>query len=379
MNLRILHSSDWHLGRFLNSFSLIDDQAHFLNWLLKVLKDEKINFLVVAGDIYNTATPSADAVSLLDEFLTKAVLELKIKVFMVSGNHDSARKFGFSSKILQHGGLFIAGGLSGLEKLSFNYFNFGNVQICMLPFFSLVEAREFFKLKKGCSENQVFEPILKKFSLSSNEQSGCFNLLCAHGLFVGGGHSLNFCDSELVVGGSEAFNLNLFKNFDYVALGHLHGMQKAGCNGFYSGSPLKYSTSEASHKKQVLIVEVQAAGRFKVEPVFVEPLHELRILQGPFCELIKQQSNDYVSLRLTDSGFIINSYARLQERFANILDLKFVNLNFESSDELKNIKASKPADLFFSFYEDIVGRKMNEMESKIFLEVVKGLKKDETD
>ena len=377
IELRILHSSDWHLGRFLNSFSLIDDQAHFLKWLLSLLKNERINLLVVAGDIFNTATPSAEAVSLLDEFLTKAVLELKVKVLMVSGNHDSARKLGFSSKILQKGGLFVAGGLSGLEKFSFSS-SFGKVQVCMMPFFSLVEAREFFKLKKNCEAGQVFELILNKFNLNSNEWSGCFNLLCAHGLFVGQGHGLNFCDSELIVGGSEAFNLGLFKNFDYVALGHLHGPQRAGENGFYSGSPLKYSISEVNHRKQVSIVEVQSESMFKTSPVFVEPLHDLRVLQGSFCELMEQKSNDYVSLRLTDSNFIINSYSRLQERFPNILDIKFINLNFESSGELKSFKANKPYDLFFNFYEDIIGREMNKVERKIFAEVVEGLKKNET-
>ena len=230
--MRILHTSDWHIGRFLNSFSLLDDQAHFLNWLLVVLKDEKIDVLVVAGDVYNTVMPSSAAVSLLDEFLTKAVLELKVKVFLISGNHDSAEKLSFSAKILNKSGLFVAGGLQGFQCWKFD-FDCGVVNFFLLPFFNYVQAWENFNLQKNCDEHLIFNAIFNGFNL--NNLNGDFNLLCAHGLFVDSSCSLSYCDSELVVGGSHAFNLGEFKNFDYVALGHLHGPQRAGKNGIYSG------------------------------------------------------------------------------------------------------------------------------------------------
>ncbi len=372
--MKILHSSDWHIGRFLGSFSLLDDQAHFLGWLLEVLKSEKIDLLVVSGDIYNTAAPSSAAVAVFDEFLTKVVLELKIKVALISGNHDSAEKLGFSSRILRQSGLFVAGGLQGMQRLDLN-FDCGRVQLCLLPFFSYLEARQFFKLPKNCSEVEVIEKILERFNF--NESSYVFKLLSAHGLFVydGDGKKLSYCDSELV-GGSEFFNLALFEDFDYVALGHLHGPQKAGNNGFYCGSPLKYSISEANQKKRVVVVDVSKNG-FKTESIFVEPLHDLWVLTGRFDDFLSLKTNDYISFRLTDESFVLSPYARLRVGCPNILELEYVNLNFNVSNELSKFKRVEPGSLFEKFYAGVVGRSMNEIEKKIFSEVVEGLKKNE--
>ncbi len=368
--MRILHTSDWHIGRFLNKFSLIDDQAFFLEWLLKFLKAEKVEILLIAGDLYNTATPSTTAISLLDEFFTKVVLELKVKVFLISGNHDSGVRLSFSSKILKKNGFFVAGGLNGFQKIEFNSSD-GLIQFFLMPFFNLVSAKHFLKLSSSASDNQVFNKLFKKFNLDN--LSGQFNLLCAHGLFADCGQTLKFCDSELVVGESELFNLNFFKNFNYIALGHLHKFQKAGLNGYYSGSPLKYSTSEANDEKCVILVDIDLKGenRCKITPIKVEPLRDLQVVEAPFSELLKLKTNNYLAAHLTDETFVLNPFTRLQANCPNLLEISYVNLNFKVSNELNKFKKQNPNELFAQFFKSVVGREMNQVERSIFSDVVK--------
>ena len=145
--LRILHTADWHIGRFLNKYSLIEDQVHFLNWLISVIKNEKIDVLVVAGDIYNSAVPSAAAVELLDEFLTKVIMELQIPALIISGNHDSPQKLSFSSKMLERSGLTICGGVSGIKHVKIDDI-FGAVGFTLLPYVDPTMVKEYFGVDK---------------------------------------------------------------------------------------------------------------------------------------------------------------------------------------------------------------------------------------
>ncbi len=372
--MRILHTADWHIGRFLNKYSLIEDQAHFLNWLISVIKSEKIDVLIVAGDIYNSAVPSAAAVELLDEFLTKVIMELQISVLIISGNHDSPQKLSFSSKILERSGLTICGGISGIKHVKFDDV-FGTVGFTLLPYVDPAMVKEYFDVDKVSSFDSAIEVVVKN-KIYNNIYCDV-NILCTHGTYMDFGfNNLEYCDSEISIGGSDIVNLDKFKNFDYIALGHLHGPQKAGEKGRYSGSPLKYSVSEANHKKQVVVVDIDRSKNINIEKILVEPLRDLRILRGNFEDIMKIKTNDYVSVQLTDENFIIDPHGRIRTVCPNILDLSYVNIKLDNSRTAQNIIQKCPQELFVDFYKDIVGKDMNELEKQLLERVMEELKNE---
>lgn len=372
--MRILHTADWHIGRFLNKYSLIEDQAYFLNWLVSVIKSEKIDVLMVAGDIYNSAVPSAAAVELLDEFLTKVIMELKIPALIISGNHDSPQKLSFSSKILEKSGLTICGGISGIKHVILDDV-FGTIGFTLLPYIDPAMVKEYFGVDKISSFDSAIEMVAQN-KIYSNISCDV-NILCTHGTYMDFGFKdLEYCDSEISVGGSDIVNLDKFKNFDYIALGHLHGPQKAGKKGRYSGSPLKYSVSEANHKKQVVVIDIDRSKNINVEKILVEPLRDLRILRGNFEDIMKIKTNDYVSVQLTDENFIIDPHGRIRMACPNILDLSYVNIQLDNTRTAQHIIQKCPQELFASFYKDVVGKDMNELEKQLLERVMEELKNE---
>ena len=366
--MKIIHTSDWHIGRFLNNYSLLEDQQHFLNWLLLFLKEESVDLLIIAGDIYNSATPSAAAVAVLDEFFSKVVLELKKKVLIIAGNHDSPEKLGFSSKILEKSGFYIATTLKDIKTVKLKSTDF-SLGITLLPYISPANVKQEHKNKniKNFNEaiNLIYDIYLK------NKPSYDFNFLCAHGLFFKAGDGdVKYSDSELEIGGCDVANFNIFKDFSYIALGHLHRAQNVGENGRYSGSPLKYSVSEANNKKQLTLIEISRKTGLKISEVLIKPLRDLKILTGCFKDVVNGKTDDFVSIKLTDKEFVIDSYARLKNNYKNILDIEFLNLNLDFKESFKVSKNVSPENLFKSFYRFVVGEDMKDVEVKFLKNVV---------
>ena len=365
--LRIIHTSDWHIGRFLNGYSLLEDQSYFLNWLVDILRNENVDVLIVSGDIYNTASPSAACVSLLDEFLCKVVLELKKTVLLIAGNHDSPEKLGFSSRMLEKSGLIISTNLKDIRNVILKTSPF-SIGVTLFPFISIAAVKEIFKEEKvtnfDMAAQLIYENIIKNIAKCD------VNILCAHGLFLGENGSLNYCDSELAVGGLDVASLKRFKYFSYVALGHLHGFQSAGSNGFYCGSPLKYSVSEASHKKRLILLDVKDSGSIKIEHIFVEPKRDLIVKEGEFKNLLNIKTDDFVSVKLTDDNFVIDPYSRLKKNMPNILEISYSNINIKGCKSFK-ISREKPIDVLFEeFYNAVVGRDMNILERDLLKSVL---------
>lgn len=367
--MRILHTSDWHIGRFLNNYSLLKDQKYFLDWLLVVLKEQKVDLLIVAGDIYNTASPSSLAVSLLDEFFSRVVLDLKIKLLVIAGNHDSPEKLGFSSKILQKSGFYIATDLKNIKTISFEEKDF-SVGVTLLPYITPAMIKEEFKEEKISNIDETINFVYERYIKQNVKYD--FNILCAHGLFLpSSGDDLKFCDSEIEVGGIEAFNLNFFSGFSYIALGHLHKAQKVGKNARYSGSPIKYSVSEANDRKGVFLVDVSKQHGVSIEKIDFDPLLDLRVITGNFKEILKEKSSDYVSIKLTDENFVLDPYNRLKENYPNLLEIEFLNLKLEFKQNFKGLKEIEPNKLFEEFYSYVVERKMKEEEIKFLDDIIK--------
>ena len=327
--MRIIHTSDWHIGRFLNSYSLLKDQEYFLNWLILFLKEEKIDVLIVAGDIYNKASPSASCVLLLDEFFSKVVLELKKKVIIIAGNHDSPEKLGFSSKILERSGFFISTDLKSIKTITLEK----NLKITLLPYIAPYMVKEQFKQENILNFSEAIQFVYEKY-LKCLNFSG-FSILCAHGLFSyeKENKKLSFCDSEIEIGGCDVSKANFFKKFSYVALGHLHKAQKVGENAKYSGSPIKYSISEANNKKQLILLEIDK--KIKTSSVFFSPMRDLKIKKGEFKDLLKEKSLDFVSAKLTDESFVLDPFNRLKQNYPNLLDIEFLNLKLNFKQDFK--------------------------------------------
>ena len=373
--MRIIHTSDWHIGRFLNSYSLLKDQEYFLNWLILFLKEEKIDVLIVAGDIYNKASPSAACVLLLDEFFSKVVLELKKKVIIIAGNHDSPEKLGFSSKILERSGFFISTDLKSIKTITLEK-DLTKVDITLMPYISPSMIKEQFKEEKISNFNEAVGFVYEKYLKGLNHEG--FNILCAHGLFSyeSENKNLSFCDSEIEIGGCDIGKANFFKNFSYVALGHLHKAQKVGKNARYSGSPIKYSTSEANNKKQLVLLEIDK--QIKKSSVFFKPMRDLKIKKGEFNDILKEKSLDFVSVKLTDESFVLDPFNRLKQNYPNLLDIEFLNLKLNFKQDFKVLKKLSLEQLFEKFYKFVVGRKIKSKELLFLKKTIKQMDQEES-
>lgn len=366
--MKILHTSDIHIGRNLSAYSLIEDQAYFLNQLKQIITSNKIDVLMISGDVYNSAVPSAAAVRVLDVFLTDVVLNKKVTVLMIAGNHDSPERLQFSNKILEKAGLFISSDLKdGVKQITFKNDEIG---ITLLPYFDPGTVKE--KLSEGdiSTYNDAAKVICDKYLKS---KLCCrINILMAHGFFIDPkGKKAVLCESELNVGGSDAVDINLFEGFDYLALGHLHSYQKAGANGYYCGSPLKYSLSEVNNNKSLCMVDIDDNFNLSVSQIPIRPLRDLRVVEGYYNDIIKNPSDDYVFIRLLDDRFIINGMGNLKPYFPNCVDLQYLNIKYANQSNVNLNKQRTPCEIFSIFFESMTGNKMTVKEEELLNKVIK--------
>lgn len=249
--MKFLHLSDLHLGKNLNGFSLYQDQAYILHQVVQIAQNEQIEAVIIAGDIFDKSVPNSQAIQLFDEFLTSWA-ELNLPVFIISGNHDNAQRVAFGANLFKQNNIFISPVYNGNISPITLEDNFGKINFYLLPFLKPTTVRNFFPDEEITSYNQAIEVALKNISLNTDER----NILIAH-QFVTGAY---ICDSEdIVVGGIDNTDANLFQNFDYVALGHLHTPQTVLRESIrYCGTLLKYSFSEINQEKSLTIVDFLA-------------------------------------------------------------------------------------------------------------------------
>ena len=359
--MKFLHISDLHLGKRLSEFSLIEDQKFIILKILQCIDEKKPDALLIAGDVYDKGIPSVEAVKLFDEFLCR-LAERKIDVFIISGNHDSPERMTCGASLMESSGIHFAPVYDGkVCRYTLNDKN-GPVNIYLLPFIkpAIVKAALETQGKDELAEkitsyDSAVEAAISQMNVDWSQR----NILLAH-LFVTGSAR---CDSEdISLGGTDNISAEVFAGFDYVALGHLHGMQKAGGENIrYSGSPLKYSFSEVNHKKGGLIVEIEEKGSLKVEPVLFTPQYDLRCLKGTYEELtlkkyweqLGEQINDYLHITLTDEEDIPEGFAKLQLIYKNLVSLDYDNSRTQKDNQIEGvaqIENISPLDLFEQFY-----------------------------
>lgn len=365
--MKFLHTGDLHIGKTVNEFSMIEDQKHILNQILDIAIKEQADALVIAGDVYDRPIPSTEAVELLDEFLTK-LMQKKIPVIMISGNHDSGERVAFADKILEKQGLYIAGGYDGELKRVLLEDEWGSIDFVCMPFVKPAVA--------------TVEDMLGRTPMTFDLRTR--HVLVTHYFVTGeNGQAPELSDSESTVnvGGLDNVPADVFAMFDYVALGHIHKRQKVGEREvWYAGAPIKYSFSEANQVKSVNLVTIGEKGSVQVEKRELEPLHEMRILRGKLNELITPDvvqaadANDYIKAVLTNEEELIDPIGTLRSVYPNVMQIELAKNEKKQDAEYKAavfMAKKSTGELFAGFYEMLKGEPMDEKKAKVVAEIEK--------
>lgn len=374
--MKILHMSDLHLGRKLLEESFFEDQKFILNEIINIIKKNDIRVIIITGDIYDKSIPSTEAIMMFDSFLTD-LSKINVMVLIISGNHDSNERLSFGSKIFNQLNIHIVTTYNGqIEKVSVD-----DVDFYLLPFIKPFHLKNYLTLKeyeKINNSNDMLKWILDREKIDKNKK----NILLAHLFVMWNGLSPKQCDSESIsfnnVGTLDAVDVNLFDDFDYVALGHIHRPQKIKRNTVrYSGTPLKYSFSEVNDNKSVVIIDTNNFDN--IELVELLPLRNMKVLRGTFEEIMNMKSSDdIIKVELEDENIIISPMEEIKKRFKNAISLVFINKN-NINDEIitKDIKEDiSPYELFNSFFLEQNGRSINNDEDEYLKLMMESLKED---
>lgn len=368
--MKLIHLSDLHLGKRLNEFSLGEDQEYILNQILKIVEEEQPDAVVIAGDVYDKAIPSVEAVSMFDEFLVR-LAGLRKHIFVISGNHDSPERIAFGSRLLEETGIHLSPVYGGSVESVTLEDEFGPVDFYPLPFVKPIHVRRFYPEDPTDTYTQALSTAVAHMNLDEHRR----NVLVTHQFVTGASRS----DSEEIsVGGADNVDSAVFDHFDYVALGHIHSPQHCGSEKIrYCGTPLKYSFSEAKDTKSVTVAELKEKGNLTIRTVPLKPLRELVELRGTFRELTDRNfyenttwTRDYVHLTLTDEEDIPDAVGKLRLIYRNLMKLDYDNARTRSNAEITGIQAEdtrSPLELFAAFYELQNNQPMT-AEQLVFLE-----------
>lgn len=378
--MKLFHLSDLHLGIRLNEVSLIEDQKYILKQVLDYVGSEKPDGVIIAGDIYDRSVPSEEAVNLYDSFMTE-LARLHIPAFVISGNHDSAPRLSCCSRLLSDSGIYVSGSYNGnVERITLKD-KFGSVNIYLLPFVKPAVVRHYLDEADAVGIESYHDAVAKVvagFKLDTNER----NVIVTH-QFVTGAER---CDSEdISVGGTDNVAAEVFADFDYVALGHIHGPQNVGGQERirYCGTPLKYSFSEAKHEKSITVLEFGEKGNIRINLLPLKPLRDLRILRGKYEELMLKENyegtnrEDYLKIILIDENEIPNVMNKLRTVYKNILQLEYDNMRTRSSENIvlvENVSMKSELELFAEFFEKQNGQTLDEEQAEYLRNLIEQLK-----
>jgi exonuclease SbcD len=323
--MRLLHTSDWHIGRTLHGTELLAEQEAVLSGLAGVVAAESVDVVLVAGDVYDRAVPSADATAVLDRVVGR-LLRAGAAVVMTPGNHDSARRLGTFAGLLSAAGLHVRASVAGLDEPVLFTDAHGEVAVYGLPFLEPEVARHELGLSGGRSHEAVLGAAMERIRADLFLRPGTRSVVLAHA-FVGGGIASD-SERDICVGGVDLVPAAVFDEVDYVALGHLHRPQTLTPRIRYSGSPLAYSFGEAGQQKQAWLVDLDADGLAEVRPVLLPTPRRLTVLTGTLGELLEDPAHaqveaHFVSARLTDPVRPVDPMRRVQARFPHCVHLEW--------------------------------------------------------
>ena len=371
--MKILHTSDWHLGRVYHGISLLEDQVYVLDQLIALVHDQKPDVVLIAGDVYDRAVPPADAVRLLDETLTRIVIGEGVPVILIAGNHDSPDRLGFGSRLLAEAGLTVRGMASRNHDPVILTDSHGSVAFYPLPYAEPAQVRS---LEEDDSIADHHAGLLAQLDrIRGAHDSKNRSVVIAHAFVLGG--TVSESERPLAVGGTGAVGAEVFSGFDFVALGHLHRPQAIGEERIhYSGSLLKYSFAEADYAKTVSLINIAADGCIQIERVPLKPRRDLRIVEGQLDEivaagLIDPGRDDYVLARLTDTGALLDAMTKLRTAYPNALSIERLQFSgrgqgLESGRDHRKIGIG---ELFQGFYKEMTGLDLGEAEPLLHAEI----------
>jgi len=379
--MRFIHTADWHLGRLMHGVHLTEDQAHLLDQLADLIREARADLLLVSGDVFDRAVPPPDAVALLDDFLSRVVLDLRVPVVVIAGNHDSARRLEFGSRVLAGQGLHVAGSLRPDVKPVIVADQWGPVHVYPLPFAEPAVVRESLSCESLADYETAVRAMTDRIRFAHPQEGR--SVLVAHA-FVSGGEQTE-SERPLSVGGADQVDPSCFQGFDYVALGHLHRPQTAGSGSIrYAGSLFKYSFSEAEHNKGVHLVEMDQDGWCRSESIPLTPRRDVRRISGFMKDLLngscsEDKREDYIMVSLLDTSPILDVMGKLKEAYPNCLHVERTGLMAAAT------RCEVPSDhrklsdsiLFASFFSQVTGEDLRPEEVAAYRSVVDEMRRQE--
>lgn len=359
--MKLMHLSDLHLGKRLNEFSLLEDQAYILHQILQIAAEQRPDAILIAGDLYDKPVPPAEAVALLDDFLARLAKE-KLNVFIISGNHDSPERIAFGSRLVASSGVYLSPVYSGVVAPVTLTDEHGPVDVFLLPFIKPAHVRRFYPDEEIATYTDALRCAIDHMPLNPAHRS----VLVTHQFVTGAAR----CESEEVsVGGSDNVDAAVFADFDYVALGHIHGPQNVGSPRIrYCGTPLKYSFSECSHHKSVTMVELGEKGQLSIDCIPLTPLRDMLELKGKYLQLTQRDyyagldQNAYMHITLTDENDIPDAAAKLRVIYPNLMKLSYDNHRTRSQTDFTHSAAVEqriPLSLFSEFFQHQNGQPLS--------------------
>lgn len=372
--MKLIHLSDLHLGKRVNEYSMLEDQSFILKKILGIIDIENPDAVIIAGDIYDKSIPSAEAVSLFDDFIF-SLAQRKLQIFVIAGNHDSPERIAFGSRIMDLGGVHMSPVYNGKIEPICLQDEYGELNIYMLPFVKPANVRS---CNEGAENIRSYTEAIKFAIDSMHIDTSKRNVLVTHQFVTGASRS----DSEEIsVGGSDNVDACVFDGFDYVALGHIHSPQNCGSERIrYCGTPLKYSFSEAKDQKSVTIVELSEKGTFSCRTVGFVPQHDLVELKGTYNEVTKKSfyentswQEDYTHITLTDEEDIPDAIGKLRTIYHKLMKLDYDNKRTRAGviitgDEQGDRKS--PYELFADFYELQNNQPMSDQQASYMKDLI---------
>lgn len=363
--MKFLHLADLHLGKRVNGFSMLEDQAHILRQILAILDNEQPDGVLIAGDVYDKSVPSVEAVELLDGFLTE-LRTRGVPVLLISGNHDSPERLAFGGRVMDSCGIHISPVYDGALAPVTLHDAFGPVHVWLLPFVKPAHVRRWFP----DADIESYTDAVAEAVAHMDIDTATRNVLVTHQFVTGGARSGS---EELSVGGTDNVDSGVFAPFDYVALGHLHGAQHIGRETIrYAGSPLKYSFSEARQHKSVTVVTLGEKGDVQVRTAALTPLRELREIRGSYDELTARSfyehttyRSDYLHLILTDEQDVFDAMSRLRTIYPYLMTLDYDNARTRAAGGMSvpaETERRTPLELFEALYTRQNHQPMSEVQ-----------------
>ena len=373
--MKFIHLSDLHIGKRLSEFSFLPDQEYILDKITEIVKNEQADAVLIAGDVYDKSMPSADDVALFDRFLSDLTAVCN-NIFVISGNHDSPERIAFGSHIMEKSGVHLSPVYNGNVAKTTLDDGKTKVNVYMLPFVKPANVRRFFPDISIESYTDAIGTAIENMEINVNE----INLLVTHQFVTGA----SVCDSEEhSVGGTDNVNGEVFSCFDYVALGHIHSPQNVGSERMrYSGTPLKYSFSEAKHNKSVTVIDVQSKDEITVSSIPLTPLRDLREIRGKYDDIMLRSNyentnrEDYLHIILTDEDDIPDAMARLRVIYPNVMKITYDNMrtrNFQQLDADNDISSKSQFQLFSEFYKKQNGSDLSDEQEKYIKKLIESI------